>query len=114
MSAPDTHPPQLELRRYHAVSGRYEALLDRFEQHTLGLFTRHHMTSLGYWTPENEPDVLVYLLRHDGDPTENWAAFQDDPEWQRVKELTTADGPLTVSIESTFLRETRLNESLPA
>ncbi len=40
-----------ELRTYYAAPGKYEDLLARFRNHTLGLFEKHGMANLGYWAP---------------------------------------------------------------
>src|SRR4051812_43684168 len=95
-----------ELRTYTPVPGRLDALLARFRDHTDRLFGRHGMTSLGYWVPAEEPrDRLVYILafpsREAADAS--WAAFRADPEWQRVRQESEADGPIVEKIDSLFL-----------
>ena len=79
-------------------------LLGRFRDHTVRLFARHGMTSIGYWVPAEGPqEQLVYLLAFpDREAAEaSWAAFRADPEVQealvaaRVAELaqpTLGDG----------------------
>jgi hypothetical protein len=44
-----------ELRTYHAYEGKLDALLTRFRDHTVDIFNRHGMTSIGYWLPMDEP-----------------------------------------------------------
>jgi hypothetical protein len=39
------------MRTYHAAEGKLEALHERFRKHTLPLFEKHGITSLGYWVP---------------------------------------------------------------
>ena len=55
-----------ELRTYHTFPGRLDALHKRFREHTIDIFKKHEMTSVGYWTPMDEKDgkgnTLVYLL----------------------------------------------------
>ena len=54
-----------ELRTYVTEPGRMNVLLDRFRNHTVDLFARHGMTSIGYWVVAEHPGTLVYLLSHD-------------------------------------------------
>ncbi len=103
----------LELRTYRAAEGKREALLARFRDHTIALFEKHGMRSGGYWRDEADPDVLVYLIRHVGDPSANWQAFRDDPEWQRVAAESSIDGPLAVEILSSYLVDTELTGVSP-
>ena len=101
-----------ELRTYTAHPDRLEELHARFGDHTLALFARHGMTNIGYFEPQDEPpseDTLVYLLAHaDRAAAEaSWAAFRDDPDWQRVAEETRRNGRLVANVESVFLNPTR-------
>src|SRR6266566_3925245 len=78
-----------ELRLNHVHEGKAEALKARFGDHTDAIFKRHNMKSVGYWVPEDAPDsqkLFVYILEHPSrqEAEKNWAAFQADPEWQKV------------------------------
>ena len=97
-----------ELRVYHAAPGKLADLLRRFREHTTRLFSKHRMKSIAYWTPIDEPgssNTLIYVLRHPSREAAaaNWKAFEDDPEWQRVKKESEANGKLTEKVDSTFL-----------
>ena len=97
-----------ELRVYHAAEGKLPALLARFRDHTVGLFAKHGLTSVAYWTPTDEPlagKTLVYILKFPSREaaTRSWKAFQDDPDWVKVKTASEANGKLVDSIDSTFL-----------
>lgn len=97
-----------ELRVYHAAEGRLPALLARFRDHTVGLFTKHGIVSVAYWTPLDEPaksNTLYYLLKFPSrdEAAKRWKAFQDDPEWVRVKTESEASGKIVEKIDSTFL-----------
>ena len=92
-----------ELRTYRAAPGRMPDLLRRFRDHTLALFARHGMQSVGYWHPNDDPDVLVYLLRHEHDPKTQWEAFLADPDWLAAKAASEVNGPITLSIDSRYL-----------
>jgi len=100
-----------ELREYHASEGKLDALLARFRDYTDAIFKRHGIESVAYWTPTDDPlkgKTLVYMLRHPSREaaTANWAAFHADPEWVRVSAASEANGKLTTSIESTYLKLT--------
>lgn len=95
-----------ELRTYTAVEGRMDDLLRRFRDHTLALFEQHGMTSIGYWTEASDPHVLVYLLRHEGAPRENWARFTADPAWVRAKAASVENGEIVAGVESVLLEPT--------
>jgi len=100
-----------ELREYHANEGKLDDLLARFRDHTITIFKRHGIESVGYWTPTDDPlkgKTLFYMLRHPSREaaTANWAAFHDDPEWKQVSAASEVNGKLTSKIESTFLKLT--------
>ena len=100
-----------ELRLYHVKEGKMDALKARFGDHTDSIFKRHNMKSIGYWSPEDAPNsqnLFVYILEHPSrqEAEKNWAAFQGDPEWQRVKAESEANGPLVDRIEKYFMDPT--------
>src|ERR1700751_4047111 len=79
-----------ELRLYHVNEGKMDALKARFGDHTDAIFKRHNMKSIGYWSPEDPPsyqNLFIYILEHPSrqEAEKNWAPFQADPEWQKVK-----------------------------
>ncbi len=98
-----TTPRVFELRTYTCPdAAKREALLRRFESHTMKLFAKHGMTNVIYWTPDGGPDAdtkLVYLLAHDSTTAakESFAAFREDPDWIAAKTAseTVAGGSLT-------------------
>jgi hypothetical protein len=97
-----------ELRVYHTLPGRLPALQARFRDHTITIFNRHHMTSVGYWTPEDAPqkdNTLIYILAHESRESakKNWADFGADPEWQKVSKASEADGKIVEKVDSTFM-----------
>lgn len=97
-----------ELRTYVTEPGRMDVLLARFRNHTVELFARHGMRSIGYWVEAQSPDTLVYLLSH-ADPesaTASWEAFRSDPEWVTVKAESERHGPVVQSVTSSFLEPT--------
>ena len=106
-----------ELRVYHVMPGKLDALLARFRDHTDKLFARHGMKSVAYWTPLDEPDKsnsLIYILHHPSREaaTANWKSFQDDSEWKTVKDKSEANGKLTDKIDSTYMALTDFSPAL--
>ena len=98
-----------ELRMYHVNPGKMDDLLDRFGNHTDAIFKRHNMRSVGYWVPEeNSQNLFVYILEHPSrsEAEKNWAAFQADPEWQKVKTQSEANGKLVDHIDRYFVDPT--------
>jgi NIPSNAP len=100
-----------ELRMYHVNGGKMEALIARFGDHTDAIFRRHNMKSIGFWRPQDEPysqNLFVYILEHPSreEAKTNWAAFQADPEWKKVKADSETDGPLANHIDSYFMDPT--------
>ncbi|MGH9545067.1 MAG: NIPSNAP family protein [Terriglobales bacterium] len=100
-----------ELRVYHANEGKLDDLLKRFREHTTRLFDKHGMKNVAYWTPLDEPlqgKTLIYILAHPSREaaTSNWNAFREDPEWQKVRDESEANGKLVNKVDSTFMRLT--------
>jgi hypothetical protein len=97
-----------ELRTYTCHEGKLEALKARFRDHTIQIFERHHMESIGYWIPqdpERSKTTLIYILAHPSiaEAQKNWAAFRADPEWRKVQAESEAAGPITIKTESVFM-----------
>ena len=98
-----------EMRVYNAMPGKLPALNDRFANHTTGLFEKHGIKNVGYWTEDvGTNNKLVYMLGYAnlGDREKGWAAFQADPEWQKARAASEANGPLVSQSQSTILRPT--------
>ncbi len=98
-----------ELRTYTTNEGKLENLNARFRDHTVDLFDKHGMQSVGYWVPTDEPrskNTLIYVLRHESREAagESWKAFIADPEWAKVAEESQKDGRILAKApESVFL-----------
>ena len=106
-----------ELRVYHTAEGRLPALLARFRDHTVSLFKKHGMTSVAYWVPSDDPlkdRTLFYILKFPSrdEAAKRWKAFQDDPEWVKVKNESEAGGKIVDSVDSTFLTMTDFSPKL--
>lgn len=99
-----------EYRVYEAAPGKLEALNARFRNHTLGIFERHGIKNIGYWTASvgDYSDRLIYIVafEDEGQRAEAWASFRADPEWNKVRSESEVDGPLTVRITNSILNPT--------
>ena len=96
-----------EIRTYTANPGKLDALNARFRDHTTKIFKKHGMTNIGYWVPQDEPahsNTLIYVLAHKSRDAakESWAAFQKDPEWQKVRDESEKNGKLVAKVEPVF------------
>ncbi len=86
-----------ELRTYLANPGKLPNLNARFRNHTTGIFNKHGIDNLGYWTPFDKPEsgnTLVYLIHHANrkQADANWKSFGSDPKWQKVARESQVDG----------------------
>lgn len=100
-----------EMRTYTTFEGRLDALNQRFADHTIRLFERHGMTSVGYWVPQNPElvdNTLVYIISHESEEavTTNWDAFRADPEWQAAAQASEEDGRIVSGVESVIMKAT--------
>jgi NIPSNAP protein len=97
-----------ELRTYTCNEGKLEALKARFRDHTIEIFKRHGMESIGYWVPkdpERSKNTLIYVIAHSSreQADKNWAAFRADPEWQKVSTESDAHGKIVLKTESVYM-----------
>jgi hypothetical protein len=100
------HAPLLyELRTYYTPEGKLEDLNARFRNHTMGLFEKHGMKNIIYWTPADKPNTLIYVIAHKDKAAADasWEAFKNDPEWKKVAEETQRNGKLVEKVESVYL-----------
>jgi hypothetical protein len=100
-----------ELRTYTAPEGKLDALQARFRDHTIRIFQRHGMVSVGYWLPQDSAlrqNTLVYLLAHPSRAAADraWQEFSADPEWQRVSEESQRDGRIVTQVQRMYLDPT--------
>jgi hypothetical protein len=69
------------------------------------------MKSVGYWLPtegDKAGKTLIYILEHANheDALKNWAEFNTDPEWQKVKAESEKDGKIVTNAERVFMSPT--------
>ena len=99
-----------EYRVYEAAPGKLEALNARFRNHTLGIFERHGIKNIGYWTAGvgDYSDRLIYIVafEDEGHRERAWAEFSADPEWNRVRAESEVDGALVARVFNSLLSPT--------
>ena len=100
-----------ELRTYHTLPGRLDALIARFRDHTTKLFEKHGMRNVGYWVPADAPasqNTLIYVLEHDSRDAakKSWDDFQNDPEWKKVRDASEAEGKIVEKIDDVYMTPT--------
>lgn len=106
-----TSPQIFELRIYTAAPGKMELLHKRFRDHTLRLFEKHGIKSIGYWTDAENPKAerLYYLIAYpDRESREKMLVkgIAVDPEFRKIVAESEKDGKLTNGIESVILSPT--------
>jgi len=100
-----------EIRTYTTAPGKLEALKTRFRDHTIKIFNKYDMKSVGYWVPQDAPtkdNTLIYMISHESRDAakKNWAAFGADPEWQKVSKESQMDGKIVAGITSVYMDPT--------
>src|SRR4051794_6092710 len=94
-----------ELRTYTAHEGRLNDVLNRFRDHTVRIFARHGMVSVGYWVPKDQPNTLIYVLQHPSREAadKNWDAFRKDAEWIAARDASIVNGQIVAKTQSVFM-----------
>jgi len=102
-----------ELRIYRCVPGRLPALNKRFQSATLGLWEKHGIRQVGFWTVvvgDGNQDLYYMLEWNDmAEREKKWGAFQSDPEWHAKRAESERDGPIVASITNTILLTTKFS-----
>ena len=71
------------------------------------IFERFDIEVVGFWQEEvGRSDRLLYITRFtdSADRDAKWAAFQADPEWQRVRLETEAEGPIVARVLNSYMK----------
>ena len=96
-----------ELRTYTCFEGKLETLKTRFRDHTIRIFAKHGMESIGYWIPQDDRQktTLIYVLAHPSleAAKKNWAEFSADPEWKKVAADSEVNGKIVQKVERVFM-----------
>ncbi len=108
-----------ELRTYTTNEGKLDALNARFRDHTVRLFEKHGIESVGYWVPTDEErskNTLIYVIKHKSRDAAkaSWKAFLADPEWKKAAKESgvgaLANPPVSVFAEATDFSPAWKNE----
>ena len=100
-----------ELRTYTTNPGKLQDLHNRFRDHTTRLFEKHGMVNVGYWAPQDQPlaaNTLIYILSYPSREAakKSWDAFRADPEWQKARDASEANGKIVAKVDSVFMEPT--------
>lgn len=99
-----------EYRVYETLPGMLPALHARFRDHTTKIFERHGIKNIGYWTSEvgDFSDKLIYIVAFEdaGQRQRAWESFRNDPEWQKVRADSEANGLIVKRVFNTLLSPT--------
>jgi hypothetical protein len=101
-----------ELRTYTTNEGKLDNLNARFRDHTVRIFKKHGMESVGYWVPtdaEKSKNTLVYVIKHKSRDAAaaSWKAFIADPDWKKVAKESQVDGKILAKRpESVYMEAT--------
>ena len=99
-----------ELRIYTATNGRMNDLIARFRDHTMALFEKHGIQNVAYWRNSigGHNDELWYILAFEdaNQRAQAWAAFGSDPDWNKARSESEANGPLVDHIENRLITMT--------
>lgn len=97
-----------EMRTYTTAAGRLPVLHKRFREHTNYLFVKHGMTLVGYWTPTEKAETLVYILAYPNMDArkKSWDGFMADAAWKKAWADSKKDGPVVTKVDSYFLNPT--------
>jgi len=98
-----------ELRIYEVAPGKMPALNARFANQTMKFFEKHGIKVVGFWTEEvGTSNNLIYMTAFDSwaDRERRWGAFQQDPEWVKLRDASQQEGPMVLRIHNSLLRPT--------
>jgi hypothetical protein len=94
-----------EFKTYKAAPGKVDALIARFREKTLPIFSRLGIEVVCCWTSPDDPQAFHYLTRFPSEAARKAAgpAFAADQEWQAAKAASETNGPLLASQSSITL-----------
>jgi heme-degrading monooxygenase HmoA len=95
-----------EMRTYTVHEGKMPDLIQRFQNHTRALFTKHGIENVAYFLSEEHPDKqLTFILGYpDGSERDiRWNNFANDPEWKAVAKASEVNGPIVQKVDQVFM-----------
>jgi len=99
------------VERFVSSQPQYSMLWRQPEADLFPTCKKHGISSVAYFRPEDSPlkeNTLIYLIAHPSREAakQNWAAFQKDPEWQKVAQESQVNGKIVAKVDSVFLDAT--------
>jgi NIPSNAP len=100
-----------ELRVYHTVPGKAQALQAEFREKVSKWFAKHDLQAVGYWAPVDAPasdNTFIYILAHPNrdEAKKHWAAFQADLAFQEMIKSQQGDAKVVEKVDSTYMDPT--------
>ena len=88
------------LRTYYTNENKLVDLNSRFRNHTTKLFPKHGIENIGYWVPQGEDNMLIYIVAFENEKSmgKSWESFVNDPEWKKAKSKSIENGMLVDKI----------------
>ena len=98
-----------ELRIYDVIPGKLQALNDRFAKTTVGVFERHGIQVVGFWTDVvGVNNRITYMVAFEdmAHRERAWRETLSDPELVEAFAASEKDGPLISRMTNTIMRPT--------
>ena len=95
-----------EMRTYTVHEGKMPDLIQRFQNHTRALFTKHGIENVAYFLSEEEPQKKLTFILGYPSATERdvrWGNFANDPEWKAVATASEANGKIVQKVDQVFM-----------
>lgn len=95
-----------EMRTYTVNEGKMPDLIQRFQNHTRALFTKHGIENVAYLLSEEEPDKqLTFIIGYPSASERDirWNNFANDPEWKAVAAASEANGKIVQKVDQVFM-----------
>ena len=99
-----------ELRVYDIPPSKMKDINNRFANHTTRIWKRLGIRPVGFWENVIGPNnTLTYLLAWESlaEREKKWDAFISDPEWIKVSEETSKNGPIVLKLTTTIMKPTK-------
>jgi hypothetical protein len=95
-----------EMRTYTVHEGKMSDLIQRFQNHTRALFTKHGIENVAYFLSEEQPEKqLTFILGYPSAAERDvrWGNFANDPEWKAVATASEANGKIVQKVDQVFM-----------
>ncbi len=106
LSAQQFSSSYFEMRTYTVHEGKMPDLIQRFQNHTRALFTKHGIENVAYFLSEEEPQKkLTFIIGYPSASERDirWNNFANDPEWKAVAAASEANGKIVQKVDQVFM-----------